>query len=283
MVDYAIRIARELGVIGLMNIQFVIEGDAVFILEVNPRSSRTVPYLSKITGVPMVQVATRCMLGEKLRDMGYSSGLWAGGAERPATSVSVKAPVFSFAKLSMAEIALGPEMKSTGEIMGTDVDYPRALYKAMIASGVDVPREGAVIATIADPDKQEALPLLRRFHRLGYKIYSTVGTGQYLQRNGIDAETANKIHQGGRTLISLIQEGKVNLLINTVSRDRRSEQEAAILRRTAVENGVPCLTSLDTASALLEALEARERGSEPGAGTHCRTIDEYCGHFARTG
>jgi carbamoyl-phosphate synthase large subunit len=276
MVDYAIRVARALKIVGLMNIQFVIEGEEVYILEVNPRSSRTVPYLSKITGVPMVQVATRCMLGEKLTDMGYTTGLYAGGKERPVKHVSVKAPVFSFAKLTKVDVNLGPEMKSTGEIMGTDVDYPRALYKAMVASGVDVPLHGAIIATIADPDKQEALPLLRRYHQLGYRIYATSGTAAYLQQNGIAAEQANKIHEGGRTLISLIQENHVHLLINTVSRSKRSEREAILLRRAAVENGVPCLTSLDTAAALLEALESRRAREGEAGQAHCLTIDEYC-------
>jgi carbamoyl-phosphate synthase large subunit len=276
MCDYAIRVARALKVVGLMNIQFVVEGDEVSILEVNPRASRTVPYLSKITGVPMVQVATRCMLGEKLADMGYSTGLYAGGAERPVSHVSVKAPVFSFAKLTKVDVNLGPEMKSTGEIMGTDLDYPKALYKAMIASGVDVPRQGAIIATIADPDKPEALPLIRRYHELGYRIYATAGTARMLQENGIDAESANKIHEGGLTLVQLIQDGRVNLLINTVSRDKLSEREAAVLRRTAVENAVPCLTSLDTAAALLAALEARADGQEEDSRPHCLTIDEYC-------
>jgi carbamoyl-phosphate synthase large subunit len=229
----------------------------------------------------MVQVATRCMLGEKLRDMGYVTGLHAGGvghtlARHQVHHVSVKAPVFSFAKLTKVDVNLGPEMKSTGEIMGTDLDYPRALYKAMIASGVDVPRQGAIIATVADADKQEALPLLRRYHELGYRLYATSGTARYLQQNGIDAEQANKIHEGGRTLVSLIQEGKVNLLINTVGRNKLSEREAAVLRRTAVENGVPCLTSLDTAGALLEALEASRNAGEVDSRPNCRTIDEYC-------
>jgi len=276
MVDYAIRVARALKIVGLMNIQFVIEDEEVYILEVNPRSSRTVPYLSKITGVPMVQVATRCMLGQKLTDMGYTTGLYSGGLERPVKHVSVKAPVFSFAKLTKVDVNLGPEMKSTGEIMGTDVDYPRALYKAMVASGVDVPLRGAIIATVADPDKQEALPLLRRYHELGYRIYATSGTSRYLQQNDIAAEQANKIHEGGQTLISLIQEGKVHLLINTVSRNKRSEREALLLRRAAVENGVPCLTSLDTAAALLEALESRRDRQDEASQPHCLTIDEYC-------
>ncbi len=277
MVEYACRVARALKVVGLMNIQFVVDGDDVYILEVNPRSSRTVPYLSKITGVPMVQVATRCMVGGRLREMGYTTGLWAGSAEHPVRHVSVKAPVFSFAKLTRVDVNLGPEMKSTGEIMGTDFDYPRALYKAMVASGVDVPPHGAIIATIADPDKQEALPLLRRYAELGYRLFATAGTAALLTLYGIPAEPAMKIHEGGRTLVSLIQEGSVNLLINTVSRNKRSEREAAVLRRTAVENGVPCLTSLDTAAALLQALELQAYGTAEESRPHCRTIDEYCG------
>ena len=276
MVDYAIRVARALKIVGLMNIQFVLEGEEVYIIEVNPRSSRTVPYLSKITGVPMVRVATRCMLGESLKSMGYETGLYAGAPGRPIRHVSVKAPVFSFAKLTKVDVSLGPEMKSTGEIMGTDLDYPRALYKAMIASGVDVPRQGGIIATISDPDKQDALSVLRGFFELGYQIYATSGTARFLQENGIDAETAGRIHEGGRTLISLIQEGRVNVLLNTVSQNKRSEHEAAILRRTAVENGIPCLTSLDTAYALLAALTSRHSTANGGSAPHCLTIDEYC-------
>ena len=272
MVDYAIRVARELKIIGLMNIQFVVADEAVYILEVNPRSSRTIPYLSKITNVPMVQLATRCLLGEKLRDMGYRSGLYAGGPDNPVGHVAVKAPVFSFAKLTQVEPSLGPEMKSTGEVMGVDYDYPRALYKAILASGMHVGEGRAMIATIADPDKEEALPLLRGFWELGFHIYATGGTAAFLSAHGIEAEQANKIREGGRTLIELMRQGEVDLLVNTVSQNRRSEQEAIQLRRAAVEQGVPCLTSLDTANALLQALRhTAGHGSEPS----CQTIDEY--------
>src|SRR5207248_1325316 len=177
----------------------------------------------------MVQVATRCMLGEKLRDMGYRSGLYAGGKERPVQHVSVKAPVFSFAKLTRVDVNLGPEMKSTGEIMGTDRDYPRALYKAMLASGVVVPDRGSIIVTIADPDKPEALPIVREFRELGFDIFATDGTARYLNDQGVRATRVNKIHQGGETLVEMIRTGRAHLLVNTVSTNKKSEREAAEL------------------------------------------------------
>ncbi len=276
IVDYAIRVARALKVVGLMNIQFVIHDDEVYILEVNPRASRTVPYLSKITGVPMVQVATRVMLGERLAEMGYRTGLYCGGLENPVAHVSVKAPVFSFAKLARVDVSLGPEMKSTGEIMGTDYDLPRALYKAMLASGVDVPVGGRLIVTIADPDKAESLPLIRGFDELGFEIFATHGTAQFLNDRGIAATRVNKIQEGPPTLVDMIREGRAHLLVNTVSTNKQSEREAAQLRRAAVERGVPCLTSLDTAQALLTALRGRLRGELEDGKVNCRTIDEYC-------
>jgi carbamoyl-phosphate synthase large subunit len=270
VVQHSIDIARALQVRGLMNIQFVVDGEEAAILEVNPRSSRTVPYLSKITGVPMVQVATRVMLGARLRDLGYGTGLHAAGSR--ARHVSVKAPVFSFAKLGKVDVHLGPEMKSTGEIMGTDLDYPRALYKAMVASGVDVPPQGTMIATIADADKEEALPIIRGFAGLGFSIYATEGTARFLERHGITATKVNKVSQGAENLVTLIQSGEIHLLLNTISPDRQSEREAALIRRASVENAVPCLTSLDTAHALLTALATRRTGA---AAPHCMTIDGY--------
>lgn len=276
VVEYAIRVARELRVVGLMNIQYVVQDEEVYILEVNPRASRTVPYLSKITGVPMVQVATRAMLGGRLADMGYRTGLYSGGAGHLLQHVSVKAPVFSFAKLTQVDVTLGPEMKSTGEIMGTDRDYPRALYKAMVASGVDIPARGTMIVTIADPNKLESLPIISEFHRRGFEIYATSGTAAFLTENGIPATRVNKLHEGRETLVDLIRSGRAHLLINTISSNKRSEREAAVLRRAAVENGVPCLTSLDTARALLMAMDSRPNGESNGSGPHCLTIDEYC-------
>jgi carbamoyl-phosphate synthase large subunit len=275
IIQYSVQVARALKVCGLMNIQYVVEGDEVYILEVNPRSSRTVPYLSKITGVPMVRVATRVMLGQTLKEMGYTTGLYAGGPDSPVPHVSVKAPVFSFAKLLQVDVNLGPEMKSTGEIMGTDLDYPRALYKAMVAAGIDVPAKGSLIATIADADKEEALPVIRRFADLGFKIWATEGTARFLNAMGVEATRVNKIHQGENNLVDLIHDGKVDLLLNTISKDRQTEQEAALIRRASVEHGIPCLTSLDTAQALLTALGSRDDPGGNGARPHCLPIDEY--------
>lgn len=264
--EYAIKLAKAMNVVGLMNIQFVCEGEIPYVIEVNPRSSRTVPYLSKITGIPMVKAATRCILGEGLESQGYENGLFPEQAN-PA----VKAPVFSFQKLVGVDNTLGPEMKSTGEILGQDLDYPRALFKALVASGINLPLKKAVLATLADADKPEALPLLKDFVALGFQIYATGGTAKFLAANGVEATPVNKISEGKPDLIDLIYSGEVGLLINTISKDRRIEQEGALIRRASVERSVPCLTSLDTARALLTALESYNRGEEMGV----RTVDEY--------
>ncbi len=268
MVDYATRLARAMNVVGLMNIQFVCEGDEPYIIEVNPRSSRTVPFLSKITGVPMVRIATRCILGQSLKEQGYAPGLYPE-QKNPA----VKAPVFSFQKLSGVDNTLGPEMKSTGEILGQDSTYPRALYKALVACGFDMPLTGAILVTVADGDKAEALPLIEGFAALGFPIYATGGTAAFLQQNGLpDVQTARKISDGSPNLIDLIQSGKVGLLINTISKDKKIEREGAQIRRASVERGVPCLTSLDTARALLLALSAHPTVNDDFG---VRTVDEY--------
>jgi len=258
VVDYATRMARALKVKGLMNVQFVLDSDDVlYVLEVNPRASRTVPYLSKITGIPMVNVATKCMLGKKIREMGYRPGLYPA---RPY--YAVKAPVFSFAKLTEVDINLGPEMKSTGEIMGIDLDYPTALYKAMVASGVEVPSEGALIATIADRDKVEAGELIRDFARLGFIIYATAGTQAYLKGIGVESTLVKKIHEGTPNIADLVRSGKVHLVLNTLSPERNPEREGARIRRASVEHAIPCLTSLDTARALILALSGRRKREE---------------------
>ena len=264
--EYAIKLAKAMNVVGLMNIQFVCEGEIPYVIEVNPRSSRTVPYLSKITGISMVKAATQCILGQSLESQGYENGLFPEKAN-PA----VKAPVFSFQKLVGVDNTLGPEMKSTGEILGQDLDYPRALFKALVASGINLPLKKAVLATLADTDKAEALPLLKDFVAQGFQIYATAGTAKYLAENGVAATPVNKISEGKPDLIDLIYSGEIGLLINTISKDRRIEQEGALIRRASVERSVPCLTSLDTARALLTALAAYNRGEEMGV----RTVDEY--------
>lgn len=268
IVANATRLALRLEVRGLLNIQFVVDAqtDTALVLEANPRASRTVPYLSKITGVPMVKVATNIMLGQSLKAQGYAGGLYP-----EQKSIAVKAPVFSFLKLQRVDIGLGPEMKSTGEIMGMDSDYPHALYKAMVASGIDVPTGGSLIATIADSDKAESVPILRGFTELGFRIFATAGTARYLQENQIPAETVLKLHEGEGNIEDLIRSGKISLLINTLSSDRRIEREATRIRRASVEAGVPCLTSLDTARALLLSLSTRAQGDAFALAT----VDEY--------
>ena len=266
MVDYAVRLARALHVKGLLNVQFVVEDGSVYVLEVNPRASRTVPYLSKITGIPMVNVATKIMLGRTLRELGYQPGL-----VPPQPYWAVKAPVFSFAKLTAVDIGLGPEMKSTGEVMGVDGDFSAALYKAMIASGVTVPDGGALVATIADRDKEEAAGLLRQFVDLGFRVYATKGTARFLDKKGIRAEVVKKIREGHPHIVDLLSAGGVDLVVNTISKGKEPGREGARIRRASVEHGVPCLTSLDTTRALLYALSERRKGDGRGV----RSIGAY--------
>ncbi|MBC7528022.1 MAG: carbamoyl-phosphate synthase large subunit [Chthonomonadaceae bacterium] len=268
IVETATRLALRLKIIGLMNIQFVVDAttDTPMVLEVNPRASRTVPYLSKITGIPMVRVATKCMIGQTLKSQGYTSGLYPEGS-----SVYVKAPVFSFLKLNQVDIGLGPEMKSTGEIMGMDTEYPRALYKAMLASGIGIPEGGKMIVTLADSDKAEAVPIVQGFAELGFTVHATAGTADFLRQEGIETQTVKKLHEGEGNINDLIRSGQIKLLINTLSSDKRIEREASQIRRASVEAGVPCLTSLDTARALLLSLTAHTGQSE----LCVATVDEY--------
>ncbi|MBV9848491.1 MAG: carbamoyl-phosphate synthase large subunit [Armatimonadetes bacterium] len=269
IVEYATRLSDALKVVGLMNIQFVIDGGQAYVIEVNPRASRTVPYLSKITGIPMVKAATWASLGRSLADQGYKNGLH---PDQP--NVAVKAPVFSFAKLTGVDISLGPEMKSTGEILGIDTDFSRALYKAMVASGIDVPlpnQGGALLVTLADADKAEALPIIRDFADLGFALYATAGTAKLLGEHGLAVTPVKKISEGTPNLLDLIRGGQVSLLINTLSQDKQVEKEAAQIRRASVEHSIPCLTSLDTARALHTALATRTHGEQ----FDVMTVDQY--------
>lgn len=250
IVEITVKIARELKTVGLVNIQFVIYKDQVYVIEVNPRSSRTVPFLSKVTNIPMANVATQCILGTKLRDLGYQNGLWP-----ESTQVAVKVPVFSFAKLRRVEPTLGPEMKSTGEVMGRDPQYAKALYKGLIGAGMKIPSTGAIIATVADKDKQEAVELLRGFYRLGYKIIATDGTASALIEAGIHVTTVYKLSEGVPNILDLIRNGEAHFVINTLTKGKAPERDGFRIRREAVENGVVCMTSLDTVRALLEMLE----------------------------
>jgi carbamoyl-phosphate synthase large subunit len=251
IIDYTIRIARGLNIIGLLNIQFVLSNDEVYVLEVNPRSSRTVPFLSKITGVPMANVATKAILGTSLVEQGYETGY-----HPESNEVFVKVPVFSFAKLRRVDITLGPEMKSTGEVMGRDITLEKALYKGLIASGMNIPTIGSVLFTVADKDKEEALPLVKRFHNIGYKILATEGTAAFIRENNVPVTVVNKINDGKPSLLDRIQKGDAQFVINTLTRGKQPARDGFRIRRESVENGAICFTSLDTADALLRVIES---------------------------
>ncbi len=330
MVVYACNIAKALGVKGLMNIQFVIvpkePGDSsvhqdihnvVYVLEVNPRASRTVPYLSKVTGIPMVDLATKCMMGEKLKSMGYYSGLWilsnnvkpfdsehlgrtyapkalgwiqnaahlppdfkpetdlvqydlVEHAEKPIL-YAVKAPVFSFQKLSRVEPSLGPEMKSTGEILGIDNTYEGAIYKALVASGITFKGDGLVLITVRDEDKPKAVNIARELHKSGKKLAATKGTCEAFTQAGIPCQEVQRISQGSPHILDLILSGQVSLMINTPSQDKVTELEAARIRRGCIETGIPCVTSIDTAGAIIRALDVF---ADPSKAT-CLRLEEY--------
>jgi carbamoyl-phosphate synthase large subunit len=251
IIEITTKIARGLQVVGLVNIQFVIYKEQVYVIEVNPRSSRTVPFLSKVTKIPMANVATRVIMGEKLADMGYQTGLW------PEDDfVSVKVPVFSFAKLRRVDTTLGPEMKSTGEVMGRDKNFSKALYKGLIGSGMKIPPTGAIIATVADKDKEEATEILRGFYNLGYKIVATGGTADALEQAGLRVTRVNKLSEGTPNILDLIRNGEAHFVVNTLTKGKTPERDGFRIRREAVENGVVCMTSLDTVNALLHMLEA---------------------------
>lgn len=255
IVDYTGRLARGLKVKGLINIQYVIVDEEVYVIEVNPRSSRTIPFLSKITAVPMVDVATRVAIGETLKGMGYTPGLM---PERPY--VAVKVPVFSFAKMQHVDISLGPEMKSTGEVMGIDYQYSRALYKGIVGAGMNVPQAGTILVTVADKDKPEAGEIAKEFARLGYELVATSGTAKYLRSLGLQVGTVPKLHEQQPEIIEMIKAGKINMVINTLTKGRDFDSDGFKIRRAAVEHAILCLTSMDTANAVFDVLSIiRER------------------------
>jgi carbamoyl-phosphate synthase large subunit len=271
IVDYTVRIARHLGLRGLVNVQYVVHKGHVFVLEVNPRASRTVPMLSKVTGVPMVRLATRVMLGERLADLGWESGLVPA---RPL--VAVKAPVFSMSKLAAVDSYLGPEMKSTGEVMGVDRTLAAALRKAFQAAGMQVRPGGSALLTIADPDKPEMFSIVSRLTQLGYRIHATAGTAAALRRAGFTPHQVAKIGEPGPTVVDLIVDGGVDLVINTMNGVTEAVRpglpvikDGFEIRRAAVERRIPCLTSLDTASALVES------AWRAGSPLEVRTITEW--------
>lgn len=252
IVDYTQRIARGLNVKGIVNIQYIVANGELNVIEVNPRSSRTVPFISKVTGIIMIEYATRIALGETIKSMGLPTGLV------PAKDyVAVKAPVFSFSKMGLVEIALGPEMKSTGEVMGIGRTYSEALFKAIHGANMRIPEKGHILMTVADRDKEEAARLAKGFIDLGYHIQATGGTGKYFEEHGIPCVIVNKIHEGENNCADLIRRGEVDLMLNTLTYGKRPEREGFQLRRLAVEMGTPCLTSLDTAREVLRVVAGR--------------------------
>lgn len=248
--EYSRRLAKALHVVGLINIQFIAVGDEVYVIEVNPRSSRTVPYISKVTGIPIVDLACEVIMGKKIRDLGYEPGL-----QPAADYFAIKMPVFSFEKIRGAEISLGPEMKSTGECLGIAKTFDEALYKAFLGAGVDLPKHKQMIITVKDADKGEAIEIGRRFERLGYTIYATRSTATALRDAGVRVRKVNKIQQESPTVMDLLLGHKIDLVIDTPTQGRDKSRDGFLIRRTAIETGVNCLTSLDTANALLESLE----------------------------
>jgi carbamoyl-phosphate synthase large subunit len=260
----------------------------VYVLEVNPRASRTVPYLSKVTGLPMVKLATRCALGMSLDSQGFCSGVWDPSAAKVSEFglndaiasppnpgfYAVKAPVFSFQKLTLVEPSLGPEMKSTGEVMGIDYEYPSALLKAMLGAGIRFPERGTALITVCDADKDRAAEIAKRLFEAGFDILATSGTHKHLHSQGLKSKKVARISESKNTILSSVRSGMVSLLINTPSADRTAEREAMLIRRSCVEIGIPCLTSIDTAEAFVIALAA-ERDK---ARVNCQALDEYFPH-----
>ncbi|RCX10348.1 carbamoyl-phosphate synthase large subunit [Anaerobacterium chartisolvens] len=257
IVDYTERLAKALHVVGLVNIQYVLSNDEVYVIEVNPRSSRTVPYISKVTGIPMVNIATKLMMGKKLSDFKYGTGLY-----KEADYVAVKVPVFSFEKLHDVDTSLGPEMKSTGEVLGIAKTVAEALYKGITGSGIKLPQKGGgILMTVRDTDKPELIEIAEKFEKLGFELWATGKTAKMLNTQGIATNAVKKIDDGSPNIIDLIDSGKISLVINTPTKGRKPERDGFKIRRKAVEMSIPCLTSLDTANAVIECLKL---GKEPG-------------------
>ena len=248
--EYTRRLARALHVIGMINIQFIVLGDDVYVIEVNPRSSRTVPYISKVTGIPIVPLATKVILGYKLKDMGYEPGL-----QPEAKHIAIKMPVFSFEKIRGADISLGPEMKSTGECLGIAETFNEALYKAFLGAGIRLPKYKNMIMTVRPEEQEDAVPIAKRFEALGYRIYATRGTANTLKEHGVKVIRTNKLEQPAPNLMDLILGHKIDVVIDIPSQGVEHQKDGFVIRRNAIETGVNVLTSLDTAEALVTSLE----------------------------
>ncbi|MGN1102760.1 MAG: ATP-grasp domain-containing protein, partial [Huintestinicola sp.] len=249
IIEYTRRLATELHVIGLVNIQYVVYNNEVYVIEVNPRSSRTVPYISKVTGVPMVDIATKIMFGHTLKEQGYESGLY-----KEADFIAVKVPVFSFEKLHDVDTALGPEMKSTGECLGIARTFEDALFKGLIAAGYNMKKDGGVLITVRDTDKQEIIYVAEKFEQLGFDIYATGGTAATLNRNMVAANVVRKASEEKPNVMTLLDSGKINYVISTSAKGRIPAYDSVKIRRKTVERSICCLTAIDTANAVADIL-----------------------------
>lgn len=250
IVEYTKRLAKSLHVIGMINIQFIVCGEDVYVIEVNPRSSRTVPYISKVTGIPIVPLATKVILGHKLRELGYPTGL-----APEAEYIAIKMPVFSFEKIRGADISLGPEMKSTGECLGIAKTFNEALYKAFLGAGINLPKFKNMIMTVRDEDKEEAVEIGRRFEAIGYRIYATRNTAKALNAGGVHAIQIRKVEQESPNILDLILGHEIDLVIDIPSQGVEHSRDGFVIRRNAIETGVNVLTAMDTANALITSLE----------------------------
>ncbi|MCK9479729.1 MAG: carbamoyl-phosphate synthase large subunit [Firmicutes bacterium] len=258
IVEYTTKLAKALNVVGLVNIQFVLYDDEIYVIEVNPRSSRTVPYISKVTNIPMVDLALKCVLGKKLKDLGYGTGLY-----KESDYKAVKVPVFSFEKLHDVETSLGPEMKSTGEVLGISKDFGEALYKGLVASGLKIPTENAsVLITVRDTDKDEAAKIAKELYNLGFIVYATENTANHFISKGVNTRTVLKIGEGSLDILDMMQAQQFDLVINTPTKGRRTERDGFKMRRRAVELSIPCLTSLDTAAAVIKCVQRMKSNAE---------------------
>ena len=253
IVEYTGRLAKALKVVGLVNIQYVVHQDRVYVIEVNPRSSRTVPYISKVTGIPMVELATRCMLGEELSSLGFGTGLY---PEKPL--VAVKVPVFSFEKLRDLDVQLGPEMKSTGEVLGLSDTFEKALLKGLVAAGYKMKKKGGVLITVRDTDKPEAMEIADRFVSLGFDLYATAGTANKLNREMIPASSVRKMHEEHPNIVDLLESGKIDYILSTDTHGRDPRLASVQMRRLAIEHAIPVFTSVDTARAMLRCLSMNQ-------------------------
>jgi carbamoyl-phosphate synthase large subunit len=251
IIEYTEKLAKALHVIGMVNVQYVLFNDELYVIEVNPRSSRTVPYISKVTGIPMINIATRIMMGRRLSDFPYGTGLY-----KASEYVAVKVPVFSFEKLHDVDTSLGPEMKSTGEVLGIARNVHEATLKGLVAAGMKFPEPGSgILFTVRDTDKPELVELADGFERLGYTLYATGKTALYLNKHAIATNSVRKIHEGSPNIIDLMESGKIKMIINTPTKGRNAQRDGFRIRRKAVERSIPCLTSLDTAFAVLRCLQ----------------------------